>query len=60
MEAEGKVVGTKCCGTCLHCREGDVLRCGKRERGCKVNGHLYVDAFHTCPLWRPKKAGVYV
>lgn len=46
---------TKCCSTCFHCLEGEVLRCGKRERLCDVFGHLYVDAFHTCPMWRPKR-----
>ena len=60
MGLRGSVVGTKCCATCYHSIEGETYRCGKRETGCKVSGRLYVDAFHVCPLWRPKRAGLYV
>lgn len=55
-----EIVGTKNCGTCRHCPEGEVLRCGKRELGCRVSGRLYVDALYVCPLWRAKRSGIYV
>ena len=54
------IVGTKCCATCGHSIEGETFRCGKRERFCEASGRLYVDAFFVCPLWRPKRAGLYV
>lgn len=46
---------SKCCSTCFFCMEGEVLRCGKREQFCEAMGRLYVDAFFTCPMWRPKR-----
>lgn len=51
----GTPMETKCCLNCGHCVEGEVLRCGKREQFCEAMGRLYVDAFFTCPMWRPKR-----
>ena len=60
MEIKQDIVGTKCCMTCYHGIEGETYRCGKRERLCDAASRLYVDAFFLCPMWRPKKAGLYV
>ena len=47
------IVGTQCCGTCYHTPDTEHLRCGKSD-------NLYVDYFYYCPLWRPKKVGLYI
>ena len=60
MQIKQDIVGTQCCGTCGHNIEGDLLCCGKANQGQEVSGRLYVDYFYCCPLWRPKRAGLYV
>ena len=47
------IVGTQCCGTCGHTPDSEPLRCGKTD-------NLYVDYFYHCPLWRPKRVGLYI
>ena len=53
MTEKQPIVGTQCCGTCGHNIDTATLRCGKTD-------NLYVDYFYHCPLWRPKRVGLYV